>query len=91
MSSATTALNSRWRKNHRLAATLSAQPMTVAVDARDARRGVFHSAVTMPAAPGPMRFVYPKWIPGEHSPSGPIAQVMGMRVTSHGEQLTTDH
>jgi predicted metalloprotease with PDZ domain len=71
-----------------LAATLSAQPMTVAVDARDARRGVFHSAVTMPAAPGPMRFVYPKWIPGEHSPSGPIAQVMGMRVTSAGQTLS---
>jgi predicted metalloprotease with PDZ domain len=68
-----------------LAATLSAQPMTVAVDAREARRGVFHSAVTMPAVPGPMRFVYPKWIPGEHSPSGPIEQVMGLRVTSHGE------
>ena len=71
-----------------LAATLSTQPMTVAVDARDARRGVFHSAVTMPAAPGPMRFVYPKWIPGEHSPSGPIAQVMGLRVTSAGQTLT---
>lgn len=72
-----------------LAATLSVQqPMTVAVDARDARRGVFHSAVTMPAAPGPMRFVYPKWIPGEHAPSGPIAQMMGLRVKAAGQQLT---
>jgi len=72
-----------------LAATLSVQqPMTVAVDARDARRGVFHSAVTMPAVPGPMRFVYPKWIPGEHAPSGPIAQMMGLRVTAAGQTLT---
>jgi len=71
-----------------LAATLIAQqPMSVAVDARDARRGVFHSVVTMPAAPGPMRFVYPKWVPGEHAPSGPIAQVMGLRVTAAGQTL----
>jgi len=71
-----------------LAAALTAQqPMSVAVDARDARRGVFHSVVTMSAAPGPMRFVYPKWIPGEHSPSGPIAQMMGLRVTAAGQTL----
>jgi predicted metalloprotease with PDZ domain len=70
-----------------LAATLSVQPMSVSVDAREARRGIFHSVVTMPAAPGPMRFVYPKWIPGEHAPSGPIAQVMGLRVTAAGQML----
>ena len=71
-----------------LAATLVAQqPMSVSVDARDARRGVFHSVVTMPTAPGPMRFVYPKWVPGEHAPSGPIAQVMGLRVTAGGQLL----
>lgn len=70
-----------------LAATLSVQPMSVAIDAREARRGVFHSVVTMPAAPGPMRFVYPKWIPGEHGPTGPIAQVMGLRVKSGDQTL----
>jgi len=70
-----------------LAAALSVHPMTVSVDAREARRGVFHTAVTMPAAPGPMRFVYPKWIPGEHAPSGPIAQMMGLRVTAAGQTL----
>jgi len=70
-----------------LAATVSLNSMTVSVDAHDARRGVFHSVVTMQAAPGPMRFVYPKWIPGEHSPTGPIAQVMGLHVTAAGETL----
>jgi len=70
-----------------LAATLAVRPMTVAVDAREAQRGIFHSTVTMPAAPGPMRFVYPKWIPGEHAPSGPIAQMMGLRVTAAGQTL----
>ena len=42
----------------------------------------------MPATSGPMRFVYPKWIPGEHSPSGPIAQMMGLRVSAAGQTLT---
>jgi hypothetical protein len=35
-----------------------------------------------------MRFVYPKWIPGEHAPSGPIAQMMGLRVTANAQTLT---
>jgi len=66
---------------------LPQQSLTVAVDARDARRGLFHSTVSMPAHPGPMRFVYPKWIPGEHLPTGPIEEMMGLHVTAAGQTL----
>jgi len=60
---------------------------TVAVDATDARRGIFHTHVTMPAVAGPMTFVYPKWIPGEHMPTGPLMQVAGLHVRANGTEL----
>ena len=49
------------------------------VDTRDIAHGIQHAHVTMPAAPGEMSVVYPKWIQGEHSPSGPIVQVTGLK------------
>ena len=63
------------------------QPMIVLLDARDASRGIMVAHVTLPVAPGPFTFVYPKWIPGEHSPTGPIYDVATVRVTSNGAAL----
>jgi predicted metalloprotease with PDZ domain len=60
---------------------------SVFVDATDARRGVFHSSVTLPAKSGPMTFVYPKWIPGEHTPTGPLMQVAGLHVHAGSAEL----
>src|SRR5438128_10044503 len=60
---------------------------TVFVDATDARRGVFHSHVTLPAKSGPMTFVYPKWIPGEHMPTGPLMQMAGLHVRAGGNEI----
>jgi hypothetical protein len=67
------------------ATTLSAA--TVSVDATDVRRGVFHSHVSMPAIAGAMTFVYPKWIPGEHTPTGPLMQMAGLHVRANGQEL----
>ncbi|MEA2568883.1 MAG: hypothetical protein QOI24_884 [Acidobacteriota bacterium] len=67
------------------ATTLSAA--TVSVDATDVRRGVFHSHVSMPASAGAMTFVYPKWIPGEHTPTGPLMQMAGLHVYANGQEL----
>src|SRR5438094_418481 len=60
---------------------------TVFVDATDARRGVFHSHVTLPVKSGPMTFVYPKWIPGEHTPTGPLMQLAGLHVRAGGAEI----
>jgi predicted metalloprotease with PDZ domain len=68
-----------------IASATSAQ--TVFVDATDARRGVFHSHMTIPAASGAMTLVYPKWIPGEHMPTGPLMQVAGLRVHSGDREI----
>jgi len=62
-------------------------PVRVEVDARRAPQGVFHSRLMLPAAPGPLVLTYPKWIPGEHSPTGPIQQLVGLRFTAGGQTL----
>src|SRR6476619_6117791 len=65
----------------------SALAQPILVDATDARRGVFHSHMTIPAASGAMTLVYPKWIPGEHMPSGPLMQVAGLHVRASGNEI----
>lgn len=66
---------------------LAASSIDVTVDATDARRGVFHSHVVMSATAGPFTFVYPKWIPGEHMPTGPLTQMAGLHVHAGGTEL----
>lgn len=63
------------------------RPLELAVDATDAPRGVFHSRLVIPAAPGPLTLAYPKWIQGEHAPSGPLTQVAGFTVSAGGKVL----
>ena len=57
-----------------------ARPLGLAVDATDAPRGVFRAHLVVPASPGPMALAYPKWIQGEHMPSGPITQLVGLSI-----------
>jgi predicted metalloprotease with PDZ domain len=59
----------------------------VAVDLTDAPRNIFHSTVTLPATAGDVVYVYPKWIPGNHRPSGPIANVTGLHFRSGDQEL----
>jgi len=65
----------------------AAAPLRVSVDATAAAQKIYHVKVTMPAAVGAFTFVYPKWIPGYHTPSGPIEDVVGMRVLAGGVPL----
>src|SRR5215510_13364633 len=67
--------------------TAFAQPIRLRVDATEAPRRLYHVDLTIPAAPGPLNLFYPKWIPGEHAPTGPITDVAGLRVSSGGRTL----
>ena len=71
------------------AAAAAVPPKSIAleVDARDAARRIFHARLTIPAAAGPLTLVYPKWIPGEHGPTGPIADLAGLKITASGKPL----
>ena len=61
--------------------------LRIDVDARDLARRIFKVTATVPAKPGPMTLLYPQWIPGNHSPTGPIDKLAGLRVTANGKPL----
>jgi predicted metalloprotease with PDZ domain len=42
---------------------------------------------TIPAAAGPLTLLYPQWIPGNHSPTGPIDKMAGLIVKANGKVL----
>ena len=62
-------------------------PMILNVDASQARMKILHASLSLPARPGPMTLMYPKWIPGEHMPSGPIANLTGLHILADGAEL----
>jgi predicted metalloprotease with PDZ domain len=61
--------------------------ITISVDASEAPRKLFHARMTIPATPGPLVLLYPKWIPGEHGPTGPINGLTGLKMTAGGKDL----
>ena len=61
--------------------------ITLNVDATDAARNVLHNRLTVPVKPGPLTLFYPKWIPGEHTPTGTIDDVAGLKLSAGGKTI----
>jgi predicted metalloprotease with PDZ domain len=59
----------------------------LSVDATDATRKVFHAKLTIPAQAGDFVLLYPKWIPGEHGPTGPVVDTAGIYFRAGGRTL----
>jgi predicted metalloprotease with PDZ domain len=65
----------------------NAPTITLTVDASDAPRKMFHAELHIPAKPGTLTLYYPKWIPGEHGPTGPITDLTGLKFSASGKAL----
>ncbi|MGZ2412315.1 putative metalloprotease with PDZ domain [Sphingomonas sp. F9_3S_D5_B_2] len=62
--------------------------LQLTVDATDVTRGIFKVHERVPvAAAGDLVLLYPKWLPGHHSPSGEIRKVAGLKVSANGQPL----
>src|SRR5437660_4227460 len=61
--------------------------INIALDATDAPRKILHAQLTIPATAGTLTLFYPKWIPGEHAPSGPAIDLVGLKFTAKGQFL----
>ncbi|HET6805134.1 MAG TPA: M61 family peptidase [Frateuria sp.] len=61
--------------------------LTLKVDLTDAPKKIFRVHETIPARPGAFTLYYPQWIPGEHSPSGPIDNLAGLVITANGKRV----
>lgn len=66
----------------------STPPIELQVDAREAPRRLLHANLTIPVKPGPLTLCYPKWIPGEHAPNGPINDLASLKIEVNNKPLS---
>ncbi len=61
--------------------------ITLAVDATEAPRKILHVKESISVQPGQLTLFYPKWIPGEHGPTGPVIDLVGVKIMTAGKTL----
>ena len=66
----------------------SGPQIALEVDATQAPMKIIRTHMTMPVKPGPLTFYFPKWIPGAHSPGGPVGDVAGLKFSADGKDLS---
>jgi len=53
-------------------------PIQLSVDGRQPAQGIMRVHEVIPTKPGHLILLYPRWLPGNHSPSGPIDKLAGL-------------
>jgi len=61
--------------------------IALALDVRETPRKLLHVRETLTVTPGALTLVYPKWLPGEHAPDGPIDDLVGLKFSAGGKTL----
>ena len=62
--------------------------MTLVVDETQSARRIAFVHEKIRVQPGAVALAYPKWIPGEHGPTGPIQQFAALRINSGSASLS---
>src|SRR5580692_10321817 len=65
----------------------AAETISLTVDATKTQQKILRSHEVIPVKPGPLTIYYPKWIPGEHGPNGPITSVTGLKFEGNGKVI----
>lgn len=61
--------------------------LKINVDATDIAHRVFRVRETVQAQAGPLTLLYPQWLPGNHSPTGPVDKLAGLVVKANGKVI----
>ncbi len=61
--------------------------ISLTVDTTHAPEKILHVREVIPVRAGPLTIYYPKWIPGEHAPDGPITALSGLHFTADGKEI----
>ncbi len=61
--------------------------MTIDVDLTDLDRRIMHVRQTLPVKHGALTLLYPRWLPGKHSPAGAVTGMAGLQITANGKPL----
>jgi len=72
-----------------LAASAQAEkkPIEIVADLTDAPRKLYRAEVDLPVSPGPLTLTTPRWIPGNHRPTGPVSEITGVVFTIDGRPV----
>jgi len=54
--------------------------LQLAVDATDLDHRIFRVRQRLPVVPGPLTLYFPRWLPGEHAPTGDVSRLSGLVV-----------
>jgi predicted metalloprotease with PDZ domain len=70
-----------------LASVAPPAPITISVDATQVSRRILHAKLVFPVPPGPLTLYYPKWMPADHSPDGPVWNLAGLKFYCNGKEV----
>ena len=62
-------------------------PIQITADLSDATRKLYHADVEIPVTAGTVDLTTPKWIPGNHRPTGPVEDIVGVVFSADGKPL----
>jgi predicted metalloprotease with PDZ domain len=63
------------------------ETISLSVDATKTPQKLLHAEEVLPVKAGPLTLYYPKWIPGDHEPDGPISSLTGLKFESDGKVI----
>ncbi|MGA7859866.1 MAG: M61 family peptidase [Terracidiphilus sp.] len=63
------------------------ETISLTVDATKTPEKLLHAHMVIPVNAGPLTLYYPKWIPGEHGPDGPISSLTGLKFEADGKTI----
>lgn len=69
------------------AAVAQNPPIKITADLTEAPRHLFHAEIDLPVHAGPVTFITPQWIPGNHGPTGEANQIVGVVFIGNGKTL----
>jgi predicted metalloprotease with PDZ domain len=70
-----------------LSAHSAVAQISLTVDLTKTPQKLLKAHETLAVKPGPMTLYYPKWIPGEHGPDGPITSLSGLHFKAEGKEV----
>jgi predicted metalloprotease with PDZ domain len=65
----------------------AAAPIQITADLTEAPRKLYHAEIDLPVKSGPLTLITPQWIPGNHRPTGPVADITGVVFRANGQTL----
>jgi predicted metalloprotease with PDZ domain len=70
-----------------LAASAQKAPIQITADLSEAPRKLYHAEIDLPVHEGPLTLTTPKWIPGNHRPTGPVDDITGVVFSIDGKPI----